>query len=48
MCKCGEKSNGKNCNENDKAVEVELEQKPISNCTGDQHKNGGCCSAKVD
>jgi hypothetical protein len=47
MCKCGEKSDGKNCKENNEAVEAGLEQKPKSNCTGDQHESGECCSAKV-
>ena len=47
MCKCGEKSDGKNCKENNEAVEAGLEQKPKSNCTGDQHESGDCCSTKV-
>jgi hypothetical protein len=48
MCKCGEKSVEKSCKENAEVVEVELEQKPKSDCTGDQHKSGGCCSATAD
>lgn len=48
MCKCGEKSGEKSCNENTEAVEAELEQKTKSNCTGDQHKSGGCCSTKAE
>ena len=47
MCKCGQKTDGTSCNEKKEACEVASEQKPTSNCTGDQIKNDDCCTEKV-